>query len=284
MQTDDAANMSNMQFGDIGILVDTPGFENFQEVSNAVKKNDFNIPGKLVREAQSFVWNVANLLEVQMEALPENSEDEQHHIMAIDKCTTYQGQWENFLNEKDAHLESLVQKAPQHVPDQAAPAASDDIREASDDIREATPMHQQPTLHNANAVASAQAIISNANVTLLATSALTTFMGAVSQSNVITDKLIENQILSKSQLFPNDKSKRRCIFFKKGADRIQCTIEWTVLEAQLQLERLPSHRVKQQDWKCADCWAKVIVARTEMNNGKGGKGNGGKGTRRPRPY
>jgi hypothetical protein len=158
---------------------------------------------------------------------------------------------------------------------QAAPATYDDIRETA-------PIHQ-PRKHNANAVATAQQLIANSNTTHLATTALTSFMDSVSRTTNSNDKLTELQILSTSQNSPNDKLLRRCVFML-GEDRIQCINEWRVPNSTLLLEGLSSHRVKPQDWKCPGCWAKVIKARTELSNGKGGKGNGGKESRRPSQY
>jgi hypothetical protein len=137
--------------------------------------------------------------------------------------------------QKETRLQSLAANAPQQVPDQAAPATHDDIREAA-------PIHQ-PKYYNANAVATAQQLITNSNTTQLATTALTSFMGSVSRSTTFSDKHTELKILSASQNSPNDKSLRRCVFML-GAGRIQCINEWRVPKTTLLLEGLSTHRVK----------------------------------------
>jgi hypothetical protein len=233
------------------------------------------VTGKKTREAIMFLTNVQLDPERKMETYEEGGAIATYYAKAIIKCLSYTSRWENFLDDKVTRLQSLAANAPQQVPDQAAPVTYDDIRETA-------PIHKL-TSHNASAVATAQQLIANSNTTHLATTALTSFMDSVSRSNNFSDKHTELKILSASQNFPSDKPLRRCVFML-GADRIQGVNEWRVPNTTLLLGGLSTHRVKPQDWKCPGCWAKVITERTETPYGKGGKGNGGKETRRPGQY
>jgi hypothetical protein len=126
--------------------------------------------------------------------LEERNVNATYYAAAIDKCSSYTRLWEIFLDDKETRLQSLAANAPQQVPDQAAPAAYGDIREAA-------PIHQ-PTTRNANLVAMALQPIANSNTTHLATTGLTSFMDSASRSNTFSDKHTDLKILSVLHNFP----------------------------------------------------------------------------------
>jgi hypothetical protein len=143
----------DMYFEKIAIEVDPVGHELFQEVFTGIKAGDQSVTGKKTREAIMLLTNVQYDPERKMETYEEGSAIVTYYAKAINKCLSYTSRWEKFLDDKETRLQSLAAKAPRQVPDQAAPATYDDIRE--------TATIHKPTPHNANAVATAQQLIAN---------------------------------------------------------------------------------------------------------------------------
>jgi hypothetical protein len=134
-----------MHFGKISIEVNSVGHDLFQLVSNGIKAGDQRLSGKLIREATSFLANVRFDLEKKKETFQEGNVNITYYAKAMGKCSSQTILWECYIGELEARLQSLAANAPQQMPDQAAPATYDDIRETA-------PIHQ-PRKHNASAVA-----------------------------------------------------------------------------------------------------------------------------------